>query len=54
MNEKGIFKDEEHNKYYIYIDGQLKRISKRTLKRLITTNNLNFIDEEEQYIPGIR
>ena len=54
MNEKGIFKDEEHNKYYIYIDGQLKRIPKRTLKRLITTNNLNFIDEEEQYIPGIR
>lgn len=54
MNEKGILKDEEHNKYYIYINGELKRILKRTLIRNIITGTLGFIDSEEQYIPGIR
>lgn len=54
MNEKGILKDEEHNKYYIYINGGLKRILKRTLIRNIITGTLGFIDSEEQYIPGIR
>lgn len=54
MNEKGILKDEEHNKYYIYINGELKRILKRTLIRTIITGTLGFIDSEEQYIPGIR
>ena len=54
MNEKGILKDEEHNKYYIYINGELKRILKRTLIRNIITSTLGFIDSEEQYIPGIR
>lgn len=54
MNEKGILKDEEHNKYYIYINGELKRILKRTLIRNIITGTLGFIDSKEQYIPGIR
>lgn len=54
MNEKGILKDEEHNKYYIYINSELKRILKRTLIRNIITGTLGFIDSEEQYIPGIR
>lgn len=54
MNKKGILKDEEHNKYYIYINGELKRILKRTLIRNIITGTLGFIDSEEQYIPGIR
>ena len=54
VNEKGILKDEEHNKYYIYINGELKRILKRTLIRNIITGTLGFIDSEEQYIPGIR
>lgn len=54
INEKGILKDEEHNKYYIYINGELKRILKRTLIRNIITGTLGFIDSEEQYIPGIR
>lgn len=54
MNPNGILKDEEHNKYYIYINGELKRILKRTLIRNIITGNLSFIDNEEQYIPGIR
>mgnify|MGYP004526946193 CR=1 FL=1 len=54
MNENGIIKDEEHNKYYIYINGELKRIPKKTLIQSIITNNLGFIDSEKQYIPGIR
>lgn len=54
MNENGILKDEEHNKYYIYINGELRRILKRTLIRNIITGNLGFIDNSEQYIPGIR
>lgn len=54
MNPNGIIKDEIHNKYYIYINGQLKRILKKTLIQNIITGNLSFIDDEEQYIPGIR
>lgn len=54
MNEKGILQDEEHNKYYIYINGELKKILKKTLIRNIITGNLSFIDNDEQYIPGIR
>ncbi len=54
MNPNGIIKDENHNKYYIYINGQLKRILKKTLIQNIIIGNLSFIDDEEQYIPGIR